>query len=619
VSRVAGVVFTLDPESGFRDVIVIDAGYGVGETVVGGEQEPDEYLVFKPTMTIIDKRIAKKKIRMIQDPVIGTKKEQVPKKEQKKQALSDNQILKLAEYSVLIEKHYSRPMDIEWALDDHGELVILQARPETIHSNRKESENLEFYKITASEDVKKSNLLVTGQNIGSKIGIGIVRVFASVDEARKRFQNGDIIVTHMTDPDWEPWMKIASAIVTESGGRTCHAAIICRELGIPCIVGAHEATDLLKEGQEVTVDCSEGMGQVFNGILPFEIIVIDASVKSKTRTKIYMIVGEPDMAFEYAKYHIDGYGLVRLEFIINSYIGIHPLALYHFYDLQKKYDKVNQGQVYLDFVRSLGCKEALTGFHDLIKAAETVKHHIDVLPLIEKITEGYLDKKEYYIEKLAFGIARIAASIYPKKAIIRLEDLKSNEYWNLKGGRMFEVLERNTMIGFRGSSRYYDQKYRPAFDMGCEAIRRVIKEMKLDNIVIMLPFTRTPEEGIRVRGILAENGLGDVSTIVMNEVPANNILIDEFMDIFDGFSIGTNDLTQLNLALDRDSELVAHLYDERHFAVRRPLIESIKKTVARGKYTGICGQAPSDWPSMCAFLIECGISSIALNPDVVVS
>ena len=586
----SGVMFSIDTESGFEDVAFITGAYGLGENVVQGAVNPDEYYVFKPTLKkgfkpIISKTIGDKKIKMIyQDGgTIPTKNIPVPKEEQRKFVLTDDEVLKLASWASIIEDHYSQkrskytPMDMEWAKDGiTGELFIVQARPETVHSNKNRSV-LKKYVLK-----QQGKTVIEGSSVGELIGSGHANVIKSVQDISK-FKAGEVLVTEMTDPDWEPIMKIASAIVTNRGGRTCHAAIISRELGIPCIVGTKEGTHVIKKGQAITVDCSNGStGYVYDGILKFDIEETNLKNIEKPNTKIMMNVGNPEQAFEHSFIPNDGVGLAREEFIINSYIKIHPLALINY---------------------------------DQIKDKDTLKK-------IDDLTHGYDDKKKFYVDKLAEGIAKIAAAFYPKKVILRLADLKSNEYANLIGGHFYEPVEDNPMIGWRGASRFYDPKYRPAFDLECAGIKKVREEMGLTNLTLMVPFCRTVEEGKKVIAAMRENGLSQgengLSVYAMCEIPSNVLMAEEFLDVFDGFSIGSNDLTQLTLGLDRDSELVAHIYDERNPAVKRLIRLVIEIANKRGKYIGICGQAPSDFPDFATFLVEAGIHTMSLNPDTVI-
>ncbi|MDD3175689.1 MAG: phosphoenolpyruvate synthase [Candidatus Nanoarchaeia archaeon] len=586
----SGVMFSIDTESGFKDAVFITGAYGLGENVVQGAVNPDEFYVFKPTLRqgfkpIISKKIGEKAIRMIyaEGGNKTVKNIDVPQSERKKFCISDEEVLILAKWAQQIEDHYSnlaghfKPMDMEWAKDGQsGQLFIVQARPETVQS-RKDSAVLETHVL-----LETGKILVAGKSVGEKIGTGPVHVIKNVKDIGQ-FKKGEILVTDMTDPDWEPIMKIASAIVTNRGGRTCHAAIISRELGIPCVVGTNNGTEILKDGQDVTVDCSKGdQAFVYEGKLKFEIQKTELNNLPPTKTKIMMNVGNPEDAFKLSFIPNEGVGLAREEFIINSYIKIHPLALIHFNEL---------------------------------KDVEAKKE-------IEELTQGYEDKREYFIDKLSQGIAKIAAAFYPKPVILRMSDFKSNEYANLIGGKEFEPEEDNPMIGWRGASRYYKGNYVEGFALECYAILKVRNEMGLKNLKIMIPFCRTLEEAHNVMDELAKNGLrkgeNDLQVIGMCEIPSNVLLADEFLDIFDGFSIGTNDLTQLVLGLDRDSEIVSHLYDERNPAVKKLVKEVIEVANRKGKYIGICGQAPSDYPEFAKFVVECGIGTMSLNPDTVV-
>ncbi len=586
----SGVMFSIDTESGFKDAIFVTGAYGLGETVVQGAVNPDEYYVFKPTLrqgkrAIIHKQLGTKAIKMIYDhggnkPV---KTVDVDISDRKRFCLSDDEVLQLANWAQIIEDHYSqkaghfKPMDMEWAKDgETGELFIVQARPETVQS-QKNANVLQSYKMTQEGDT-----LIEGRSVGQKIGAGPVRIIRDVHNIHE-FQKGDVLVTEMTDPDWEPIMKIASAIVTNRGGRTCHAAIISRELGIPCVVGTENGTEKLTTGQRVTVDCSKGdKGFVYEGHLTYNIEEVKLDNLPKTRTKIMMNVGNPEQAFEESFIPNAGVGLVREEFIINSEIKIHPLALIHYDTLED----------------------------------QDIKRHID------ELTSGYADKKYYFVEKLAHGIARIAAAFYPKPVILRMSDFKTNEYANLIGGKQFEPKEDNPMIGWRGASRYYKGNYVEGFALECQAILKVRNEFGLTNLEVMVPFCRTVEEAHNVLSEMAKNGLrqreNGLKVIGMCEIPSNVILAEQFLDVFDGFSIGSNDLTQLTLGLDRDSEIISHLYDERNDAVKILIKQVIDVANRKGKYIGICGQAPSDYEDFAQFLVECGIQSISLNPDTVI-
>ncbi|RLD99631.1 MAG: phosphoenolpyruvate synthase [Aquificota bacterium] len=598
----SGVMFTIDTESGFKDVVYVTATYGLGEVLVQGEVNPDEYYVFKPTLLkgyrpIVRKHLGKKQIKMIYSDKVGTKsvkKVVVPKSERMLFALSDDEILKLANWAVLIEDHYShragspRPMDVEWAKDGiTNELFIVQARPETVHSQRR-MDVMETYRLK-----QRGKVLVTGKSVGDKIGTGKVRVISSVKEMHK-FQPGEVLVTEMTDPDWEPIMKFASAIVTDKGGRTCHAAIVSREMGVPAVVGAGNATEVLMSGRNVTVSCAEGdVGYVYDGILEYEVDRVDLKDLPRPKTKIMMNLGNPEEAFKYSFVPNDGVGLARLEFLINSYIKIHPLALAYF----NRLDEIGA------------------------RAGATPDQIEELKATIEEMTLGYPSKTEYFVRRLAEGVGTIAAAFYPEDVIVRMSDFKSNEYANLIGGFLFEPEEHNPMLGFRGASRYYHPKYRDGFALECKAMKVVRDEMGLTNVKLMIPFCRTPEEGVKVIKEMEKNGLvqgeNGLQIYVMCELPVNVVLADAFSDIFDGFSIGSNDLTQLVLGVDRDSELIADIFDERNEAVKRMIAQVIEVAHRYDRKVGICGQAPSDYPEFARFLVECGIDSISLNPDTV--
>ncbi|MBB3206039.1 pyruvate,water dikinase [Rhodopirellula rubra] len=584
----SGVMFSIDTESGFRDAVLINAAYGLGENVVQGSVNPDEYYVFKPTLRqgrrpILKKSLGSKSMKLVYD--VGgskmTKNIPVTPEQSAKYAISDDDILQLARWACAIEEHYSTrkgshcPMDMEWAKDGNtGELFIVQARPETVQSRRSVS-TLERFHLK-----ERGKLLLTGRSIGEKIASGPVRLIRDVHELAM-FQSGEILVTDKTDPDWEPIMKRAAGIVTNRGGRTCHAAIVSRELGVPAIVGTGNATDELRCGDLVTISCAEGdAGNVYEGILPFEVETIDLGTLRRPKTKIMMNVASPDEAFAFSMIPQDGVGLAREEFIISNYVKIHPQALLCFDDL----DEVTRAE-------------------------------------IEKVTRGYGDKPQFYVDKLAEGIAMICAAFYPKEVIVRLSDFKTNEYAGLIGGRGFEPTEANPMIGFRGASRYYHPRYQEAFGLECRAVQKVRQEMGLVNLKLMIPFCRTIEEGQLVQQEMAKYGLvrgqDGLEIYVMCEIPSNVILADQFAEIFDGFSIGSNDLTQLTLGVDRDSEIVAHVFNERDEAVKRMIRSVIRSAKASGTKIGICGQAPSDYPDFAQFLVEEGIDSISLTPDAV--
>jgi pyruvate, water dikinase len=579
----SGVMFTLDMDSGFRDVIVIDAAWGLGENVVQGAILPDEYRLFKPlldregVMPIIEKTLGEKEKKLIYVKE-GTKNISTPKKQRLAFVLSDQEILKLARWGQMIENHYQQPMDIEWAKDGQsGELFIVQARPETVQS-RKSSDTFSSYTLK-----ERGEKILEGLAIGETITTGRVQVIKSVSDIG-RFLPGSILVTEMTSPDWVPIMKQAKGIITDHGGRTSHAAIVSRELGLPAIVGTHQGTELLKSEEEVTLSCAEGeRGVVYRGALKFEKTEIPLQEIPRTKTAILLNISSPQEAMRWWHLPCQGIGLARMEFIINNVIKIHPMALIHL-------ERVKEAKVRRE---------------------------------IEKQTKGYADRSDYFVDHLSRGIAHIAASRYPHPVIVRMSDFKTNEYAHLIGGRDFEPKEENPMLGFRGASRYYNDKYREGFVLECRSIKRAREEIGLTNIIPMIPFCRTLEEADRVLQVLAENGLerlkGGLEVYVMCEIPSNVILAEAFADRFDGFSIGSNDLTQLVLGVDRDSEELAPLFDERNEAVKRMismLIQSAKKKQCK---VGICGQAPSDYPDFAAFLVQEGIDSISLNPDSVLS
>jgi len=585
----SGVMFSIDTETGFRDAVLINAAYGLGENVVQGSINPDEYYVFKPTLKqgfgpILQKMLGTKEFKLVYDVGGGkmTKNVPVPPEDRNRFAISDDEILALARWACLIEDHYSArrgqptPMDMEWAKDGRtGELFIVQARPETVQS-QKVPDRIEVYSL-----LSKGKVLATGRSVGEKVGRGPVRVIKRVQDLHQ-FRDGEVLVTDKTDPDWEPTMKKAAAIVTNRGGRTCHAAIVSRELGLPAVVGTERGTELLREGQPVTVSCAEGdTGFVYEGLLDFEVKRRDLRQLQRPKTHIMMNVGNPEEAFRLSFVPNDGVGLAREEFIISTYIKAHPLAL-------------------LDYAR----------LDDPAVRAE-----------IDKLTAGYDDKPQFFVDKLAQGVAMIGAAFYPKDVIVRLSDFKTNEYANLVGGRPYEPTEENPMLGFRGASRYYDPRYRDGFALECRAMKKVRDEMGLTNVKLMVPFCRTVEEGRRVMAEMAEHGLkrgeNGLEVYVMCEIPSNVILADDFAEIFDGFSIGSNDLTQLVLGVDRDSEIVAHIFDERNPAVKQMIANVIRAAKAKGRKIGICGQAPSDYPEFAQFLVELGIDSISLNPDAV--
>ncbi|WP_276567245.1 phosphoenolpyruvate synthase [Pseudidiomarina marina] len=581
----SGVMFSIDTESGFDQVVFITSSYGLGEMVVQGAVNPDEFYVHKPTLkanrpAVLRRNLGSKKIQMIYSDATDHGKQtsivDIPAELSDKFSITDDEVEALARQAVIIEQHYGRPMDIEWAKDGiDGKLYIVQARPETVQSN-KTGQALERYALKA-----KSDVMAEGRAIGQKIGAGVARVLNDISEMDK-VQPGDVLVTDMTDPDWEPIMKRASAIVTNRGGRTCHAAIIARELGIPAVVGCGDATDKIVAGTAVTVSCAEGdTGYIYNGELEFDVTTSDVGDMPALPLKIMMNVGNPDRAFDFASLPHAGVGLARLEFIINRMIGVHPKALLNF-DQQ-----------------SPELQEQIRGY-----------------------MAGYESPREYYVGKLTEGIATLAAAFSPERVIVRMSDFKSNEYANLVGGRQYEPHEENPMLGFRGASRYISEEFRDCFAMECDAIKRVRNDMGLTNVEVMIPFVRTLEEGRKVIELLAEQGLvqgeNGLRVIMMCELPSNALLAEQFLDIFDGFSIGSNDLTQLTLGLDRDSGVIAHLFDERNEAVKAMLAMAIQAAKKKGKYVGICGQGPSDHADFAAWLVEQGIDSVSLNPDTVV-
>ncbi len=585
----SGVLFTLDTETGFRNVVLINAAYGLGENVVQGSVNPDEYYVHKPTLQtgfkpILQKILGTKEFKLVYDVGGGKMVKNIPVslRDRRRFAIGDEDVLQLARWACQIEDHYSAargqptPMDIEWAKDGNtGELFIVQARPETVQS-RKGLESIESYKL-----LERSPVLITGRSVGDRIATGPVRVIDSPQRIAE-FQAGEVLVTDKTDPDWEPVMKKAAAIITNRGGRTCHAAIVSRELGVPAIVGTEHGTELLKTGHLVTVSCSEGdTGLVYQGALRFEVQRTELQDLRRPRTRVLMNVGNPEEAFALSMLPNDGVGLAREEFIISTYIKIHPMAL--------------------------------VNYHQLTDA--TVRAQID------ELTVGYTDKPQFFVDKLAQGVAMIAAAFYPKDVILRLSDFKTNEYANLIGGVAYEPVEENPMIGFRGASRYYHPRYQAGFALECRAVKKVRDEMGLTNLKLMIPFCRTVEEGRRVQAEMALHGLvrgqNALELYVMCEIPSNVLLAAEFAEIFDGFSIGSNDLTQLTLGVDRDSEIVAPIFDERNPAVKSLSATVIRVCREKHRKIGICGQAPSDYPEFAQFLVERGIDSISLNPDSV--
>jgi pyruvate,water dikinase len=587
----AGVIFTLDTESGFRDVVTVSGSYGLGEFVVQGVVTPDDWTVFKPTLAtghraIIGRQLGTKEVRLVYaDGSKGTRSEPTPAADRARYCLTDDDVLTLARWACLIEKHYSaraghaQPMDIEWAKDGlTGELVIVQARPETVHSAKPRTAAAEMYRLSASPGAP----LLTGQAVGEKIGVGRVRVVRDV-AALETVQQGEVLVAEMTDPDWEPVMRRVAAIITDKGGRTAHAAIVSREFGLPCIVGTTDGTNRLHDGDEVTVCCAEGAeGHVYAGAIPFAVERIDAANLPTTRTKVMLIIGDPSRAFQLSVIPNAGVGLARTEFIVTNHIGIHPMAL-------ARYPRLKDSQA--------------------------------VQAIAEKI--GAEDAREFFVRRFSEGIARLAAAFYPKPVIVRTSDFKTNEYAQLLGGREFEPGEENPMIGFRGASRYYDARYSDGFALECAALLRARRDLGLTNIKVMIPFCRTVDEGRRVLAAMAANGLRQgedgLEVYAMCEVPSNAVLAEEFLRVFDGFSIGSNDLTQLTLGLDRDSGTVAHLFDERDDAVRWLIARAIAAARRLGKPIGICGQAPSDYPEFAVWLVGEGIDSISLNPDVAIA
>jgi len=584
----SGVMFTLDTETGFRDVVLINSIFGAGEMIVKGKITPDEFYVFKPTLkkgfeSIIINNLGRKTKKYIYGESGGLKEVKVPSKDQFKLSLSNEEVLTLAKWACKIEEHYSKkskkwmPQDVEWAKDGKtGELFIVQSRPETVHAHK----DTKVYKEYQVKTTKKP--VLTGIAIGDKIGQGKVKKIPDVSKI-SQFQKGEVLVTKMTDPDWVPIMRIASAIVTNEGGKTAHAAIVSRELGIPCIVGTQRSTEVLKNGQTITVDCTQGLnGRIFSGKIPFKIKKYDLKKIPRLRTKIMINIGAPEIAFKTSFLPHKGVGLARIEFILAEKIRIHPLALYHF---------------------------------DKLKDQRLKKK-------IHRLTIEHKDKKEYFIKELAEGISQIAAAFYPEPVIVRLSDFKTNEYRNLIGGGLFENEESNPMLGFRGASRYLDKSFQPAFEMECQALKRARQVFGLKNIWAMVPFCRTAEEGRRVLKLMEESGLkrrkDGLKVIVMCEIPSNVILAEEFLEIFDGMSIGSNDLTQLALGLDRDNAQIAYIGDERDETVKKMVSKVIKICNRKKKYCGICGQAPSDFPEFAKFLMKEGIESMSLNPDTVI-
>lgn len=578
----AGVGFSLEPESGFRDIIHLTGVWGLGENIVQGTVTPDEFYVFKPTLiegkqAIIQKKLGEKALTMIysdnlEQPTINI---DTPSVQRDKFVLSDAEVLKLARWTLIIEQHYQKPMDIEWAKDGiSNELFIVQARPETVRSRENPLKMIE-YKL-----LERGKVLAEGNAIGSKIAVGTARILESPKDAYK-LKEGEIVVTDMTSPDWDPILKKSAAIITNKGGRTSHASIVARELGVPAIVGAEGATENIKDGQHITVSCCEGKtGFVYDNIVPFTEVELDFSnIKMPERTEAMLIVGDPDKAFQLSFYPNDGVGLMRIEFIITHFIQVHPMALVEF-------DKIED---------------------------PSVKSQIEAL------THHYPDKKEYFTDKLAEGVATIAAAFYPKDVIVRMSDFKTNEYANLIGGKNFEPKEENPMLGFRGASRYYNDLYKEGFKLECQAIKRVREDMGLTNVKVMIPFCRTVEEGKKVIEVMRGNGLkqgeNGLKIYVMAEIPSNVILAEQFAEVFDGFSIGSNDLTQLTLGIDRDSSIISDLFSEQNAAAKEMFAMVIRKAKKTGTKIGLCGQAPSDFPDFAQFLVEQGIDSISFNPD----
>lgn len=576
-SKAAGIMFTIDTESGFKNAVIVSSIYGLGENIVQGHVSPDEFTVFKPTKAIIKRKVGAKKMKMV--PVSGskTKNIEVSKADQERFSITDEQVVTLADWGMKIEQHYGRPMDIEWALDeDDNKLYIVQARSETVQA-RRDVNIIEEYKL---EETGK--LLTKGTSVGSKIGVGRANKIMSVKDI-DAFKAGDVLVTEMTDPDWVPIMKIASAIVADKGGRTCHAAIVSRELGIPCVVGTGDGSQKITDGKPITVHCSgSDEGYVYEGELKYSVKRTNVKDLKRPKTKIMMNIGEPEQAFVYSQIPNDGVGLAREEFIINSHIQIHPLALLNFNSIKDKQLKAQ----------------------------------------INEITKGYAKKEQFFIDKLAEGIAMIGAAFYPNDAIIRFSDFKTNEYANLIGGKMYEPVEDNPMLGWRGASRYYSESYRQAFELECQALKKVRDDMGITNVKAMVPFCRDLSEAKNVLAIMAAQGLkrgkNGFQAYMMVEIPSNVILAEQFAQLFDGFSIGSNDLTQLTLGVDRDNHTVAHVYNEQNEAVKTLIRLAIKTAKKHKVKIGICGQAPSDYPAFAKFLVEEGIDSISLSPDTVI-
>ena len=582
----SGVGFTLEPESGFRDIIHLSGVWGLGENIVQGTVTPDEFFVFKPTLqqnkqAIVQKKLGQKEKTMIysEDEMNAVKNIETPRDKQDLYVLSNEEILQLAKWSSIIEAHYNKPMDIEWAKDGlSGELFIIQARPETVHSRRNPLQINEYTIL------KKGKLLVNGEAIGSKLATGTARILSSPKDADK-LKQGEIVVTDLTSPDWDPILKNSSAIITNKGGRTSHASIVARELGVPAIVGSGNGTEAIRDGQLITVSCAEGrLGHVYDGVADYRETLIDvANIRMPRVTKPMLIIGDPDKAFKLSFLPNEGVGLMRMEFIVTHFVQVHPMALVKFNELKDEKEKQK----------------------------------------IEEITHHYSDKQKYFVEKLAQGVATIAAAFFPKDVIVRMSDFKSNEYANLIGGRDFEPQEENPMLGFRGASRYYNDLYKPGFRLECEAIKVVRNEMGLTNVKIMIPFCRTVEEGRKVVSTMEEFGIDrnkdkTLQIYVMAEIPSNVLQAEEFAEIFDGFSIGSNDLTQLTLGIDRDSALVANLFSEQNQSAKRMVEMVIQKAKNANCPIGLCGQAPSDFPEFAQFLVQAGIDSISFNPDAII-
>ena len=582
----SGVGFTLEPESGFRDIIHLSGVWGLGENIVQGTVTPDEFFVFKPTLqqnkqAIVQKKLGQKEKTMIysEDEMNAVKNIETPRDKQDLYVLSNEEILQLAKWSSIIEAHYNKPMDIEWAKDGlSGELFIIQARPETVHSRRNPLQINEYTIL------KKGKLLVNGEAIGSKLATGTARILSSPKDADK-LKQGEIVVTDLTSPDWDPILKNSSAIITNKGGRTSHASIVARELGVPAIVGSGNGTEAIRDGQLITVSCAEGrLGHVYDGVADYRETLIDvANIRMPRVTKPMLIIGDPDKAFKLSFLPNEGVGLMRMEFIVTHFVQVHPMALVKFNELKDEKEKQK----------------------------------------IEEITHHYSDKQKYFVEKLAQGVATIAAAFFPKDVIVRMSDFKSNEYANLIGGRDFEPQEENPMLGFRGASRYYNDLYKPGFRLECEAIKVVRNEMGLTNVKIMIPFCRTVEEGRKVVSTMEEFGIDrnkdkTLQIYVMAEIPSNVLQAEEFAEIFDGFSIGSNDLTQLTLGIDRDSALVANLFSEQNQSAKKMIEMVIQKAKNANCPIGLCGQAPSDFPEFAQFLVQAGIDSISFNPDAII-